>query len=118
LGSLVVFLFSGVHINALIAKHLAPDYHPKNWIGPYDAVLPYLQEAFAKALRELSAHVPADVREDVTEVVAQLCEPDPAKRGHPLNRVGHTQQHGLERYISRFNVLATKAELRLIGVKK
>jgi serine/threonine protein kinase len=40
LGSLVVFLFTRVDMNALLVKHLAPEHHPYTWNGTYAAVLP------------------------------------------------------------------------------
>jgi len=93
------------------------EHWPSMWGGTYMEVLPYVQDGFAKALQEFGAHTPDYLQEDLVEVFAQLCEPDPAKRGHPLNRRGHMNQFGLERYISKFNLLARKAELNLIGGK-
>jgi eukaryotic-like serine/threonine-protein kinase len=115
LGSLTVFLFTRVHINALVEVHLAPEHLPFAWGGTYAAVLPYVQAAFAEARQEFSSHLPQFLRPDLTEVVSQLCEPDATKRGHPLNRQGHTNQFALDRYISKFDLLALKAERALIG---
>jgi eukaryotic-like serine/threonine-protein kinase len=115
LGSLLVFFFTRVGVTALIGKHLAMEHWPNMWGGTYAEVLPYVQDAFAKALQEFESHTPDYLRKDLVGMVAQLCEPDPAKRGHPLNRQGHVNQFGLERYISKFNLLAWKVELKLIG---
>jgi serine/threonine protein kinase len=115
LGSMVVFLFTRVDVNGLIAKHLAVEHTPMLWGGPYRDVLPYVQEAFGKALDEFAAHVPTCIRNDLVEVVSQLCEPDPLNRGHPLNRQGHANQFALDRFISKFDLLAMKAELNLLA---
>lgn len=50
----------------------------------------------------------------IMELVSQLCEPDPKRRGHPKNIGSLVPQHNLERFISAFNVLASKAELNII----
>jgi eukaryotic-like serine/threonine-protein kinase len=117
-GSLIVFMFTRVHSNALISKYLAMEHRPFNWSGKYADVLPYVQAAFAQALSDFSQHLPEFLKEDLVGIVAQLCEPDSSKRGHPLNRQGHTNQFGLERYVSMFNLLAHRAELDLIGGAK
>jgi serine/threonine protein kinase len=115
LGSLVVFLFARVHTNALLIKYLAQEHRPIQWSGSYAEVLPYIQAAFGDAIAEFGTHVPDYLRPDLLEVVTQLCEPDPDKRGDPQNRQGHRNQYSLERYISRFNLLAAKMERKLIG---
>jgi serine/threonine protein kinase len=114
LGSLVVFLFARVHTNALIGKYLAPGHQPYAWGGNYSAVLPYVQAAFGQALEEFRSLIPDYIKIDLPEIVTQLCEPDPSKRGHPLNRQGHMNQFGLDRYVSKFDLLATRAELKIV----
>ncbi len=109
LGNLVVFLFTRVHMNALISENLSALYRPMFWGGTYSEVLPYVQAAFDVALEKFASHVPTIFRSELQEFVKELCEPDPKRRGHPRNRFGN--QYGLERYISRFNHLAYKAQL-------
>jgi eukaryotic-like serine/threonine-protein kinase len=115
LGSLTVFLFTRSQAMALLIKYLAPEHWPYSWSGSYADVLPYVQAAFAESLREFRGAVPASLADDLTEVVAHLCEPDPKKRGHPLNRQGHMNQFSLDRYISKFNLLAFRAERAMNG---
>jgi len=118
LGSMAVFLFTRVHMNALLVKHMAPEHRPFTWGGPYSAVLPYVQAAYALALAEFIDYVPDYLQNDFAEAIGQLCEPDAARRGHPLNRQGHVNQFGLDRYVSKFNLLSARAELRMIGGAK
>jgi serine/threonine protein kinase len=108
LGSLVTFLFTRVHINALLRKHLNNMIitGDKGWT--FTEALPYLQAAFGESLREFSDQTPELVRSDLDAIVSQLCEPDPAKRGHPLNRSNN--QFSLERYVSWFKLLAHRLE--------
>jgi hypothetical protein len=84
------------------------------WGGSFSAVLPYVQAAFGQALTEFSAQLPEGISCDLNEVVTALCEPDPTKRGHPRNRQGHVNQFALDRYVSKFDILAYRAELKLI----
>ena len=119
LGSMVVFYFARVAMTPLLLDCLAPSYRPKILRGPYRGdyatALPYVKDAFAAALGRFSSEVPDDLRDEVTEIVAQLCEPDPSLRGDPRSRGGGRNQYSMERYVSRFNLLARRAELKLVG---
>lgn len=112
LGSLAVFLFGKTHMNSLLIDKLAPQHRPGFWGSGYCAVLPFVQAAFDLSLEEFAQSVPELARNDLRVAVSQLCEPDPVRRGHPLNR--RTRQFSFERYISLFDRLARKAELRLL----
>ena len=114
-GSLIVFLFSRTHLNGLLVEHLDHDHRPYQWEGSFKEVLPYVRDAFHRATTQFSMDVTNIIRDDLLEVVRQLCEPDPLLRGHPLNRRFPGNQYSLERYIARFNLLATRAEYRLLG---
>ncbi len=109
-GSLIVFVFTQVHINSLLWKHLAKDHQPYSWGGTYQEVLPYLQAAFGGALSDLLVTFPDDLRDDLVEMVGQLCEPDPDRRGHPLSRIGYVNRYSFERYISKLNELAYRRD--------
>ena len=113
LGSLAVFFFTRMHLNGLLGMHLAPSHQPFSWGGSYATVLPYIEAAFAEALNDFASHVPDFLEGDMRQIVCQLCDPNPATRGHPLNRQGHVEQLSLERYISWFNLLAARAERAL-----
>ena len=114
-GSMVVFFFAQAAMTPLIETYLPPDYHCLNWQGPFKEVLPYIREAFGRAVTAFSSAVPSVVRNELTVAVRQLCEPDPERRGHPLNRSGHQNQYSLIRYISLFDLLAKKAEMAYFG---
>jgi len=43
--------------------------------------------------------------------IMELCNPNPAERGHPKERMQSPSQFSLERYVTDFNLLAHKAEL-------
>jgi len=116
LGNLIVFLFARVHMTALLVENLDPVHRPAFWGDSYAAALPFVQASFDEALATFSNHIPKFL-DEMRQVVAELCNPDPDRRGHPRNRSTTsygTNRFGLERYISRFNRLSHVAELDAI----
>jgi serine/threonine protein kinase len=111
LGSLTVFLFARTHMSALLIDNLDPQHRPASWGSAYRDVLPFVQAAFDISLEEFARSVPDPVRNDLRTAVSQLCDPDPARRGHPLNR--NTWQFNFARYISLFDLLGRRAECGL-----
>lgn len=109
LGSMIVYLYTGVSITHLLLSRVGDDHHYLKGIT-YSEVLPYLQRAFAQILRELPDAVPSSVASDIQLSVAQLCNLDPLGRGHPKNARFGSDRYSLERYISLFDRLAATAE--------
>ena len=109
-GSMVTYFFTGVGMTSLIFDRLDPGHHWLKWAGTYVAVLPFVRAAIEEAVEEFAGQVPDSVRSKIVEAVKQLCDPDPALRGHPISRIGHQNQYSLERYVSLFNLLAKEAE--------
>ena len=112
LGSLVVFLCTTVSMNHLLFKRLGREHHWAVWGGSFREVLPYIQDVFTQAIWELREMIRPDFSEEIIDLVNQLCNPDPKRRGLPMND-GSSSRHSLERYISRFNLLAERAEWSL-----
>lgn len=112
LGSLILYIFTGMGANSLIA--LKRPAVQKSQIYSFANILPELQQGLSEVLIDFQRILPAGCGE-LAVMVAQLCEPDPAKRGHPKNRIGHQNPCSLERYVSRFEVLARKAEMKVLG---
>ena len=110
LGNIAAFLFGGTNMTASIFSRLDPQHYPRNWGGEYAAVVPYLQEAFARALSALKLELPSDIADEIIAMIRQLCEPDLARRGHPRG-IGKHDQYSLERYVSRLDHL--KKELTI-----
>lgn len=112
LGSLAVFAFTGVGMTWLLNKHTHVSHRHTKWSGRYREILPYLERYFREAILDLSQHLPEPFVHDVTQVVVELCQPDPTRRGHPRNHaIGNP--YGLERYVSLFNRYALEAEHNL-----
>jgi hypothetical protein len=118
LGNPAVFIFTRAHMNALLFNYLAPGHNPNKWGGSYADALPYVQDAFFQAITEFRSRLPNQMQtrglnDEVATAVTQLCEPDPAQRGHPASRSGLGNQYSLERYISIFDRLAFTGEVFL-----
>ena len=114
LGSLVVYFYSSVSITHLIFARLDEEHHYDYWGGSYSEVLPYIRQVFSQILREFAQQIPSDFSQELVEVVKQLCDPDPQKRGHPKTALYRGNPYSLERYVSKFDMLAKRAALRLI----
>jgi serine/threonine protein kinase len=119
LGSMVTFFFARVSMTGLLLDHLDKQFWPQrfngSWSGDYTSVLPYVQDAFVKALAAFESVAPLPFRSDLSAIVRQLCEPDLSHRGHPKSRIPKGNPYSLERFVSRFDNLATRAEKRLTG---
>ncbi len=113
LGSLCMFMYTGIGATAWLAKELPEGLLWGNFAGDYPTVLPYVLEAFDRAVLKMARVVPADIKEDISTVVRELCDPQPNRRGDPWMRARAGDPFSLERYISRFNLLARRAELQL-----
>jgi hypothetical protein len=111
LGSLVVFFFSGVSTSALLRAELREDHVWLTWTATFADVLPYVRDAFERLLVNLTSSFDREVGARLTLIVAELCEPDPALRGHPINRGLLRDQYSLERYVSAFDSLSRRAEI-------
>jgi eukaryotic-like serine/threonine-protein kinase len=114
LGSMVVFFFVGVGTTALLRQNIHSAHAWGTWQGSFPDVLPYIREAFDRVMQTFKAAVDKPVRDELVVVVRELCEPDPALRGHPRNRAGLGNPYSLERYVARFDLLARRAELGLL----
>ncbi|MCY3615741.1 MAG: protein kinase [Bacteroidetes bacterium] len=117
LGSLVCYLFTGSSMSHRLLSELDDTYHFKKWGEPYETVLPHLQNVFCQAIRDLKTKIKSASAEEIAQCVKQLCDPNPDSRGHPVNiRLGFNQ-YGLDRYISKFDLLARRAEHTLAHSK-
>ncbi|NTF91688.1 protein kinase domain-containing protein [Rhizobium rhizogenes] len=112
LGNLAAFLFSGTNSTALLFSHMHPEHHPDNWGGTYEEVLPYLRAAFSMVLSDLEPLIDERIRSEIMPVIAQLCDPELARRGHPKS-IGKQNQYSLERYVSQLDLLAKRLAIKI-----
>lgn len=113
LGNLIVFLFSKANITSSILQRLSPNLHFNSWTGTYSEVLPYIINAYDEVLSVFGSELPSDLRDDVVELVRQMCNPDPSKRGYTKNLNNKNRQYSLEQYISKLDIMAKKVEYGL-----
>ena len=109
-GSMVTFMFTGISMNAAIDLKLPQSHHWRTWTTGYRSALPYVRDAFGRAMSEIIPAIPPSVSCEIEAAIRQLCDPDPTLRGHPNNR----GDFSLERYVSLFERLASRAEFGLL----
>jgi serine/threonine protein kinase len=110
-GGLICFLLTGVPYSGIVGFSLDPAHGWKSWTGNFQEVLPALVEAHDVAIARIEGALNRSVAADVSEIVSQLCHPDPEIRGHPKSRSEGRNPFALERYISRLNLLHRRASL-------
>jgi len=115
LGNLIVFYFAGMNMSALLLNCLPDNMHFTKWRGTLDEIKPYLIEAFSIAITKFKGSIGDDYfKNELSQIVEQLCFPFPEKRGHPKNvsnKLG--SNFNLERFITKLDVLTKKAELKI-----
>ena len=117
IGSLAVFFFTKVGITPMWHRFLDRSFWYNNWGQSYKAVLPHVRDAHDLSFIEFEKQVPDQIRVRLGESVRQLCEPDPMLRGHPKDSIGVGSPYSLERYVSRFDLLAGIAEWQMKRTK-
>ena len=113
LGSIAAFLATGIGMTQHIKLQIAHEHLWGIFNDDYAQVLPYWREAMEAALEDIRVEADPDIADEIVLLIGYLCEPDPKLRGHPRNLDGAGGRCGLERFVSRFNVMATHAELRV-----
>jgi serine/threonine protein kinase len=113
LGSMALFLFAGVGTTGALAARLDPSHLWLTWGDSYEAVLPYVVDAFDRVATSFEQGLPDRLKQRLGQAYRDLCYPDPDLRGDSRNRRGTLQQYSLERYVSRFDLMARDAEIRL-----
>jgi hypothetical protein len=103
-------MFSGVNVTSSIFARLDQQFHPNNWGGTYEQVLPHVQRAFDETVIALVPQIDVIVRDEIVSVIRELCTPDLSRRGHPKG-LGGPSQYSLERYKARFDLLRKRASI-------
>jgi eukaryotic-like serine/threonine-protein kinase len=118
LGSLVFFYFLHLNLQQILWSEMVKHDLVKNLTKTdFVADLPYFQQGFSYALEILNVEIKKyseNACNELMPLVRMLCEPDPRLRGHTTNIQEGNSQYSLERFITGFNLIAKKAELRII----
>jgi serine/threonine protein kinase len=110
-GSLVVFYFTGTNMTALIGKNIDPAFKWDVWTSSFIDVKDYLSDGFYKAIKEFKNSISDPILSgELAGILEYCCFPHPEKRGHPraFEQIGN--QYDLQRTVSKFDLLASKAE--------
>jgi hypothetical protein len=102
-------------MTALIINKLPPDLHWRHYTGDYAEILPYIRDAYDQVLNEFAARCPSEIHDELDSIVRELCDPEPERRCLVRRRGISTNRYILDRYVSKFNLLASKAELNYWG---
>ena len=115
LGSMIASMFTTVGMTPLIMMGLAPTFRVTQWRGSYTEVLPYVQAAFTDAISYVENEIPKPYRRQLVEMLSQLCDPDPVRRGDPKDKTFPGNEYSVRRYIAKLDLVATQAEYRFSG---
>lgn len=117
LGSLLFFHFCDISATLGILNKLKTAHVPVTG-RDFEQDLPYLRQAFEELLKDLdreAAKFTTRFRDEIVQIARELCDPDPDQRGDlKWCRHKHIARYSVERYVSRFNLLARKAELGIL----
>jgi serine/threonine protein kinase len=113
MGSMIAYFFTGSGFTPLWRTRLHASHDPNVWSGGYADVLPFVRDAFDSAVREFEEHVVnPKLQRELSQMLQQLCDPDPLLRGHPSNRMGAAgNRYSLERYVSHLDLLSRRASI-------
>ncbi|MCD4705094.1 protein kinase [bacterium] len=110
LGSMVVFYFSGISMNALLGQFLPENFSWINFRVDYYEIKPYLIDAFYESIEKFGKTINDEYfRNELKWCVEKLCFPYPENRGYPENIIFPGNNYNLERFVSKFNMLYKKA---------
>lgn len=117
-GSMIFFFVTGQPITPQIVSLLHVDHRPGVWSGKFEDVLPYWRDAYGRVVGDFKATLKSDVGAARTELLASTVEllkcatePDVRHRGHPSARRSlNTSPYDMQRFVSAFDLLATKLE--------
>ena len=106
LGNVLYFLIMRQSITQSLRNRLRlfnPYLCPPNPHISYDEVFPFVEDVFPDVIQQIRTHPASSHVPEIADVVTQLCDPDPTRRGLPMNRFA--SQYSLQRFVSKFDLL-------------
>lgn len=112
LGSLACFLFCGVPMQPLLLQEIPPAMVPGVWNGGYNETLVQVLRSKQSSIlaTTIAPNINKKVRDGVVDIIRELVEPDPLKRGDKRARA-QTGAPGLDRFQSRLKQLRLHAAI-------
>jgi len=117
LGSLIMYMFTAVGTTAAVLSRMYAGLHYMFPDVTYENVMPHWRLAFEEVIEDFRIAVAAMSPEndyfarELSVMLRELCDPDPALRGTPQSRGLTGGQYSLERYVSRLDLMRLKAEI-------
>lgn len=118
LGSFMLYLLTGANTTAVIDANAPQGALPRPGTHVLkDQVMPVLEQIFDEILRLLREHLkelyrPSDkLLDKIIATYRELAHPDHVRRGQPGTKVSNSQKFNLEKYVTRFDLLRSMAEL-------
>ena len=110
MGGLLTYMVADTNFLSLMYQHLEDHQRHDRFAGSFQDALPFLLNAYHCALSKLKPLFPESIRDELTEIIAELSHPDPDKRGNPPRLLNKHNRYSLERYISVTDRLAKKVK--------
>jgi len=111
LGGILAYIVSDAHIYGLVIGRIPESFRPGKMPGGFQQALPAIRSATFEAITEITATVPTHIREELSQMLKWLCEPDPKRRGHPKTLSEFGNRFSLERVVSIADRIAKKARI-------
>lgn len=111
LGSLLLFLSTGIPLQALVGPLISNQYRPGVWGGSFDDdLLAVLVDAHARVLEDhLKPSLMPEVADGVMQIAKELTHPDPMRRGDGRARRQIGRPVGLDRIQQKIHALALRS---------
>ena len=115
LGNLMCFILLEASATTLLLSRIDPTHWPASYNGTYEDILPELRDSFGYILESIALAVPVTLRDIAVGVFRELTDPDIKIRGAPKRRLLTQARFSVERYVSRFDNLATRCRFLALG---
>jgi eukaryotic-like serine/threonine-protein kinase len=117
LGTLAMFIFTGVTPTDHYLQALTQEIRPKGWQGngtcDYGTALPVLTVAFTAFVESIKTDLPEWSKSEMSQIFLNACNPDYKKRGDPDARKRTGNPIGIDTFVSKFDRLAKRALIEL-----
>jgi eukaryotic-like serine/threonine-protein kinase len=110
LGNLACFLFIGASLTERVVNSLPPELRPLVYKGNYLDIMDVVRHVWSTVLNDqVIPLLPAEVREELGNIIRWLTDPNPTSRGEPAARRSGTV--GIDRIQSHLERLAHRARI-------
>ena len=107
-GGIVCFLITGVPYTGILEMNLDSSFRWNNWGGTFSDVLPALLDAHDLVTERLQDILHKSISSEISQMIWQLCHPDPNLRGDTKARQRNQNPFSLRRYVTQLNLVQFK----------